>query len=1120
MARTAAAAEDPFADIPVAGAAAATPTGAGTDPFAGISVAGAPTGADPFADIPAPKAQPQGFMANVTEPFKRLPGIYFEAATQNIEQLEQGYKDIWAANTVVGRAWGALEMLGGAAGYALSPAQAAIQSFVGEPLEAETGVKGLGKRVGEWGSFATQLALDPVAAVGEVAKLARPGLLDPIERVISPTTREVSQKLFPGIAPKAPAEAGQVIARFNAAKALEAERFDADMQEFEGLVKRLSPAQQIDMQLVLNGEQPYNPLPGGLDATMQSLRKHLKLWEGRLQSLGLLQQTVKDYFPRLYRFKTPDRSLQDAYERSLAGTGARRLRGSRGAAGLRQRTLPTLREGLERGDLELVTTNPIEAARIRLLGMRKWYYDTMMMREFKNAPWTLYSMSPTTLPEGWRPLEDEAFRAKLPPVTTPEKVHDLTLQAAHFTSYDPALRAGLERVAKFLGTEIKTPGGWEDPVLGQLGAMGYTSPLKPAVAQFGTDTTVIMHEIGHKLDFAYGLKSYFKNNPAAWQELRKLGEMRIDPAVVSNMNPEDLAYFRGDIGPSGRDYGSENIANLFHAYWHAPKLLDSIAPNARTMLGTFLMQHPGLKQVIDSVEPSVRGTTERKLQTIERTVVDPAKYYPGVRYLGRWYAPEPVARVFNNYVSSAWAHDPSPWWSVLRRGGNILNSLQLGLSAFHFTMESLDTATSIASRVPSLIKAGEYGKAARSLALGTIGSVPIAGPAIVGARTAWQGYKFRQALLNPGAATPEFQALVQPFIEAGARMRMDPFYLASGSGGFMRAIKGGYLGPEVRQIFREAEGHGPVGKAVSGAATTALRAFETTMEPLMAYYVPALKRGVFVDLAGDWLRANPAATNSEMRAEMVRIWDTIENRLGQMTYDNLFWGRALKNMAHVFIRAVGWNLGTIRELGGGIYDAVKALHGGWTGTGLQDVTRRTEYTVLLPLIVGLQGSMLNYLYTGQGPQSLLDMFFPRTGRTTDRGDAERVNIPSYIKDLFAYNTAPGQTLMNKLHPLWSLESELYRNRDYYGGVIVDPATGDPTMQTLEFMLREIQPFSIQGIERQEAEGADPFPAIMSMLGFVPAPMSIVNPERERAYTERQTQRARRARLREQERLGY
>ena len=90
---------------------------------------------------------------------------------------------------------------------------------------------------------------------------------------------------------------------------------------------------------------------------------------------------------------------------------------------------------------------------------------------------------------------------------------------------------------------------------------------------------------------------------------------------------------------------------------------------------------------------------------------------PGQVVLGHWYAPEPVARVVNNYLSPGLTHSAiGPFFDVYRGAGNLLNIAQLGLSAFHLTMTALESAVSKVSVGVQKIGSGQFGEAARDFA--------------------------------------------------------------------------------------------------------------------------------------------------------------------------------------------------------------------------------------------------------------------------------------------------------------------------------------------------------------------------------------------------------------------
>src|SRR5262249_9503285 len=160
--------------------------------------------------------------------------------------------------------------------------------------------------------------------------------------------------------------------------------------------------------------------------------------------------------------------------------------------------------------------------------------------------------------------------------------------------------------------------------------------------------------------------------------------------------------------------------------------------------------------------------------------------------------------------------------------------------------------------------------------------------------------------------------------------------------------------------------------------------------------------GVFAELARRELeRLGPAASRDDVRVAMAKAWDSVDNRLGQMVYDNLFWNKAVKDLSMASVRSLGWNLGTIRELGGGAVDTV--LAGKDLATGKKpEFTHRMAYLVAMPMLTGIMGAVAGYLMTGKGPDELRDYFFPKTGELDAQGRPIRLTLPSYMKDVYHY----------------------------------------------------------------------------------------------------------------------
>ena len=64
---------------------------------------------------------------------------------------------------------------------------------------------------------------------------------------------------------------------------------------------------------------------------------------------------------------------------------------------------------------------------------------------------------------------------------------------------------------------------------------------------------------------------------------------------------------------------------------------------------------------------------------------------------------------------------------------------------------------------------------------------------------------------------------------------------------------------------------------------------EGLQKPILEWYVPKLKLAGFHNGLHDWLQAHPDATEEQKTTYATKLWDTIDNGLGQLVYDNLFW---------------------------------------------------------------------------------------------------------------------------------------------------------------------------------------------------------------------------------------
>jgi len=102
---------------------------------------------------------------------------------------------------------------------------------------------------------------------------------------------------------------------------------------------------------------------------------------------------------------------------------------------------------------------------------------------------------------------------------------------------------------------------------------------------------------------------------------------------------------------------------------------------------------------------------------------------------------------------------------------------------------------------------------------------------------------------------------------------------------------------------------------------------------------------------------------------------------------------------------------------------------------------------------------------------------------------ERVSIPSYMKDVYAYTQEPGRTLTNKISPLLNLTAEMLENRNFYDTQIRNP--DDPLVRQAadiaRFIGTNVEPFAVRGFEHQGQLGEPLSQRLTNFIGVQPAP---------------------------------
>ena len=693
---------------------------------------------------------------------------------------------------------------------------------------------------------------------------------------------------------------------------------------------------------------------------------------------------------------------------------------------LKQRTHALFIHGLAAG-LRPVHDNPVDLWLLKKREVERFILGNTFVHVMRNAGLMKFVHVFSKPPEGYSTVNDAAFQQYGPPTVTISEAFDAGMREATLDVLK-SLGVPLERLAK----------------IGGMGRWGYATHHEgqtgneKITTKFGGPDWVIWHELGHVLDNRYPeLRTLLTATESMETELRALADLRLD----EDPSTHEKRYVRTM---------PEKMAVVLQAYLHAPDRMAEVAPTIKTAFASFLEAHPELSKIND-IRPSLRLGSDTAEQNVG-----------GLVKLGNYYMPDAAARVMNNYLSPGL--NPHLWYRSLRSVSNLMNGVQLGFSAFHLGFTSLDAATSrLAVGIEDAV-GGRLGSAVR-----TAISVPVSPVTNI-----VQGARLRAAVLKGDITDPELQALVSALEAGGGRIGQDQFWKTEFTRRMYRAFHQG-----------TATGY------LSGTIQLPFALFEQTLRPIMEYVVPRQKLGVFADLAKrEMLKLGDEATPADVRAAMRKAWDSVDNRMGQLVYDNMFYNRAVKDIALLTFRAYGWQLGKYREGLGAVYDAAQAAKSTFRGER-PEFTHRMAYAMALPILVGIIGGLLTYLLTGEKPKGK-DYFMPRFGGKDGNGNDLRVNLPSYMKDVISYWKHPVTSLWHSLNPMISGMYDLLQNKDFYDVRIRNP--DDPIWrqggEVAEFAAKQFVPFSVAGRQKLADDAAPAWKQIAPFFGITPVPSRI------------------------------
>ena len=480
-------------------------------------------------------------------------------------------------------------------------------------------------------------------------------------------------------------------------------------------------------------------------------------------------------------------------------------------------------------------------------------------------------------------------------------------------------------------------------------------------------------------------------------------------------------------------------------------------------------------------------------------------YFPveeGMVNAGEWFVEKNVARLLNNFLSRDLIRDWGIGHSLLWLK-NHTTAIELSLSPFHFIFETVEAAGSqFGIGLMRVINQGllQLNPAAAAKGLREMATSPLAahGFAKLGGKVIRYIKDPAEFIKTTGGQSfikqfPDAMQIINDLFAGGGKLSMWEGYRVNSIKAFQEALSA------EKQGIRKGENY------IGAVIRLAPALNEMLMKPLFEVYIPRLKIGVFFKEYSQQLEqyAKELAEGKISRNKLAReTWDRVENRFGEMNFDNLFWNRTFKTALQFMFRSVTWKLGNIRGFGGGVVGQAKEFAEPLKFVYTQLKGRPYEFRAprLDPSMAWLTGivvttvtlsTIIQKAFTGEWPSELRDYFFPKTGQRDREGNQIRVSVPTYFRDLLSLKRAPLTYIEHSFSGLFSKLLEAWHNQDFYGNFIYDPQ--DPGLKKLILGIAHVfpVPFSVSQYKNLSQEGTDPATRLMAALGFVKAPKEYI-----------------------------
>lgn len=900
---------------------------------------------------------------------------------------------------------------------------------------------------------------------------------------------------------------------------------DAIMRSLEKHIEKQSRARQIELWDAYEQGTPTGDK--FVDAMNQVFRDVTQKRTDELIKLDRLraERAIANYIGRFWTTEKASKKYKHQVNVFLRSMFAKRpFEGTKSF--LKHRTIEFMTEGLDRG-LIPATYNYVTAQKAKLAEMDWLIGSAHILKEEVakgRAKIVMNGYAPPRDGEGnpWVKIDregnDPAFTLWGPGLV------------AHWEGVDAVVYGKLQH---FLDT-LKIPHERRLRIEG-AGVLGRSDGSK-IETRFAGPEGVIMHELGHVLDFRYGLKKriedaigkaptrtnakgkqvpdYSKKAGDTEAARKRRKQLREELRQMANLRREQVDNAgKGRVPDSkqlakhDRDYlhsWPEKMANMVDLYISGRDRFKQVAPGIFEIFDKIIGDNPELHPLRD-----IRPSVSRETHTLVEDLGGPIK-------LGEYYAPRSSAYVWRSHLGKG-LHG-NPIYRFITAPHQSATQLILGFSGFHGTVIATEGAFSDMVLALDKATAGDAAGAGQSL-VDTVVTPATTGLASVSpdkskAAILAFGKRIMEEYKFPGTH-PELANVIADMILGGFR-GTEKSELWTGDR--VRALK---------RAFKEAVFSDSKLRQAWGLSKipldTLYAGIELLSAPLMSRYVPLMKTVAVFRAAA--LRGAELPNDLPLEERRAQMWDIVKEmdlRFGQVVYDNYFINNVAKHLAQALFLAPGWTIGTLSLLGRGIRDFAAApkraydrARGKRAPKGKAEppiLGRSAKYWIMAVIGTMLINAIWTALATGTVPgedngrgDGWKDFFAFRDGTYDDAGNANRHTIPGYLMhDIYGWSNHPYKTFLNKLSPFYAFAARVARNETFYGDLMYDPDDpfGTKVEQVAGQFGKEMLPLSLQNFREGQKRGETGLTELTrNAFGVTPAKREFVRTEAQNQMAE-------------------